>query len=89
MDWRWILSVGIAVAGLAIPLSAPAAEGDGAQNQAVDAAHKSLLAANGLYTRGLFKAAADQYTEFLEQNPNHAEATSARVRAGGLPVQAA
>jgi TolA-binding protein len=44
----------------------------------VDAATKKLMAANGLFTRGLFKLAAEQYTEFLSENASHPQATAAR-----------
>ena len=46
--------------------------------QPVDAAQKKLLAANGLFARQLYKLAADQYEEFLAENPRHAEAQVAR-----------
>ncbi|MDB5303727.1 MAG: Tetratricopeptide 2 repeat protein, partial [Phycisphaerales bacterium] len=48
------------------------------QSQEVDAATKKLMAAHGLFQRGLFKLAADGYREFLAQNPQHPEATNAR-----------
>jgi TolA-binding protein len=57
---------------------AQSADAPAAQNQPVDAAAKSLMAANGLFTRGLFKAAAESYADFLSQYPTHAQATSAR-----------
>lgn len=47
-------------------------------DQEVDAATKQLIAAHGLFERGLFKLAADDYLAFLEKNPKHAEATTAR-----------
>lgn len=48
------------------------------QQQQVDAATKKLLAANGLYSRSLYKLAADEYGGFLAQWPAHAQATAAR-----------
>jgi TolA-binding protein len=53
-------------------------EAQQAQDQQVDPATKSLLAANGLYSRGLYKLAAGEYEAFLGQNPQHAQATAAR-----------
>ncbi|MDB5356028.1 MAG: Tol-pal system protein YbgF [Phycisphaerales bacterium] len=50
----------------------------GPQSQDVDPATKKLMAAHGLFQRGLFKLAADGYKEFLAQNPQHPEATNAR-----------
>jgi len=44
----------------------------------VDAAGKKLAAAGGLFHQGLFKMAAETYSEFVERYPNHAEITSAR-----------
>jgi len=49
-----------------------------AQAQPVDAGTKKLMAANGLYSRGLYKLAADEYSEFLDQYPDHTKATAAR-----------
>ncbi|HWE92958.1 MAG TPA: tetratricopeptide repeat protein [Tepidisphaeraceae bacterium] len=52
--------------------------GSQAQSPEVDPATKKLMAAHGLFQRGLFKLAADGYKEFLTQNPQHPEATNAR-----------
>lgn len=49
-----------------------------AHAQPADAAAKKLLAANGLFSRQLYKLAADQYEEFLKDSPRHAEAPVAR-----------
>ena len=50
----------------------------GSREQQVDSATKKLLAANGLYTRGLYKLAADEYEGFLKDYASHAQATAAR-----------
>ena len=55
------------------PQDAPAAQG-----LEVDAGTKQLMAANGLFQRGLFKLAGDAYKDFLAQNPKHEQATAAR-----------
>src|SRR3954462_11725575 len=47
-------------------------------DQPVDPASKKLTAAHGLFQRSLFKLAATQYTEFLQQYPQHPEATTAK-----------
>jgi TolA-binding protein len=51
-------------------------------DQAVDPATKELIAANGLFGRGLFKLAADQYQDFLKQYPQNPNALSARYALG-------
>lgn len=49
-----------------------------ALGQEIDAATKKLAAANGLYQRQLYKLAADEYAAFLNDNPAHPQATTAR-----------
>ena len=68
---------GPALADPASPPQAPAG-----QTQEVDAAAKKLMAANGLFQRGLFKLAAQEYQDFLTQYPQHASATAARYALG-------
>ena len=81
-EWRRALGAGcVALALAAVPsfTLAQAADPPAAQNpQQVDPARKKLTAANGLFTRGLYKLAAQEYAEFLEQYPTHADATTAR-----------
>jgi len=82
-QWMWRLWVGgicISLAPVINPalLYAQDANNPSAQNQQVDPAAKKLIAANGLYSRGLFKLAASEYSEFLQQYPSHAQATAAR-----------
>src|SRR4051812_50175187 len=78
---RWIVLGAVVLAGGPIAAVAEGQEAQAAQQgqeQQVDPATKQLLAANGLYTRGLYKLAADEYQQFLSQNSNHAQATAAR-----------
>src|SRR5689334_8801931 len=51
----------------------------GAQDadQAADAAQKKLLAAQGLFGRGLFKLASQEYADFLSEFPTHPKRTAA------------
>src|SRR5258706_157966 len=42
-----------------------------------DAATKKLMAAHGLFQRGLFNLAAQQYADFLSDYPKHAQRTPA------------
>ena len=67
---------------IASPSGAPAQSNDpnspNPQQPPVDAATKQLMAANGLYARGLYKLAADEYGQFLGRYPTHAQATAAR-----------
>ena len=66
--------VGLAAFALATPVIAQTADNaPTGQSQPVDDAAKKLLAANGLYGRGLFKLAADEYAGFLDQFPSHAQ----------------
>ena len=79
-EWRRALSAGcvaLAFAGVPSPTFGQAAD-SGAADQQVDPAKKQLTAANGLFTRGLFKLAAQEYADFLEKYPTHADATTAR-----------
>lgn len=48
----------------------------------VDAAAKKLAAAHGLFQRGLYKLAGQEYADFLKDNPAHAEASTARYALG-------
>lgn len=47
-----------------------------------DAAQKKLLAASGLFNRGMFRLAATNYQDFLQQFPAHPDTTSARYALG-------
>jgi FimV-like protein len=49
-----------------------------AQTPGAEAGTKKLLAANGLYQRQLYKLAAEQYADFLKENPGHREARAAK-----------
>ncbi|HEX4123194.1 MAG TPA: tetratricopeptide repeat protein [Tepidisphaeraceae bacterium] len=74
----------LAVAGM-FALSIPAltlADAPAAADQPVDPAAKQLTAANGLYDRGLFKLAADQYQAFLQQYPKNLNALAAHYALG-------
>lgn len=55
---------------------APAANEQKAPEE-IDAATKKLMAAQGLYQRGLYKLAAQEYADFLSENPKHAQRTAA------------
>jgi len=81
-EWRRSVGLGcLALSAVAVSSSysaAQTAEPPPEQNQQVDAAAKRLMAANGLFNRGLFKQAAQEYDEFLAQYPTHAQATAAR-----------
>src|SRR5687767_1994617 len=57
---------------------AAAAERPRESQQQVEPATKKLLAAHGLYQRGLFKLAAPEYQAFLAEFPGNAEATTAQ-----------
>ena len=75
--WAWfIFLVVISVAAAAV--SAQEAADPDKPPQQVDPATKKLLAAHGLYQRGLFKLAAPEFEEFLRDNPTHADTTTAR-----------
>ena len=47
-----------------------------------DAATKLLYSANGLFNRGLYELAAEEYQKFLKAHPNHAGADQARYALG-------
>lgn len=47
-----------------------------------DAARKLLLKAGGLFSRQYYKQAADDYAAFVQQFPNHPQATAARFALG-------
>src|SRR5947207_13828192 len=49
-----------------------------AQTPGADPGTKKLLAANGLFQRQLYKLAAEQYTDFLKEHPEHREARAAK-----------
>src|SRR5579859_7424614 len=81
-EWRRALGAGCAAlvlaalptftfAQAAVPVGAP-------DQQQVDPARKKLTAANGLFARGLYKLAAQEYADFLDQNPTSPDATTAR-----------
>ena len=53
-------------------------ESDPAAEQQVDPATKKLLAAHGLFQRGLFKLAAPEYEVFLRDSADHPDANTAR-----------
>jgi TolA-binding protein len=57
---------------------AEAAPGQATPASDVDAGGKLLLKASGLFNRGMFKPAAQDYETFLKQYPAHTDATSAR-----------
>ena len=87
IEWRRCAGaccLALAIAGvssfsLAASDDAPAENTQPAEKAApVDPATKKLMAANGLYTRGLFKLAAEEYAGFLSENPDHPKAADAR-----------
>lgn len=45
---------------------------------AVDGAGKKLMAAGGLFDRGLYDLAQQEYAEFIKEYPNHSEVLAAR-----------
>ncbi len=65
----WVLVFTILIAG-----TLPAV----AQQPKSDPATKQLMAANGLFRRGLFKLAAQEYAGFLQKYPSYSEAPAAR-----------
>ena len=80
-----------AVAGLAVFMcpalmspvrSAPADGGEQKAAEEVDGPTKKLMAAQGLYQRGLFKLAAQEYADFLGENPKHPQRTAALYALG-------
>jgi TolA-binding protein len=87
-DWRWRV-VGLCgilaggwwfSAGAARAQDAPdSAKSDAADKAGatVDAAAKQLMAANGLYARGLFQLASQEYAGFLRENLDHPQRLAA------------
>ena len=80
---RWGRAAVVLICALNCPGSAGAAQDESARDaqnapQQVDAATKKLLAAHGLYQRGLFKLAAPEYEAFLAEHAGHPESTTAR-----------
>ncbi len=76
---RAALSLGaIGCAGHSIALGQAAAPGQATPASDVDAGGKLLLKASGLFNRGMFKPAAQDYETFLKQYPAHTDVTSAR-----------
>src|SRR5215213_2111781 len=71
-EWRAVRRA-LLTAPLAVAQDKPAAAAE-----QVDPATKKLTAAHGLFQRSLLKLAATQYTEFLQQYPQHADATTAK-----------
>ena len=59
-------------------LAQPRPPANAAADAGTDAAQKLLLQAAGRFSRGLFRPAAADYQQFLQQFPKHPEATSAR-----------
>ena len=80
---------GLAVAATLWHPPAVQAQGDaaGEERVEVDAAGKRLLAASGLYRRGRFEAAVEEYGAFLEQYPKHEQAAAARYGKGAAHFQ--
>jgi TolA-binding protein len=67
----------LAILGIGCPsLAEPAPNGDD-QSGEVDAATKQLIAAHGLFQRGLFSHAAQAYADFLSDHPDHPQRTAA------------
>ena len=64
----WLRMLAFAAAGLSPLLAQPA-----------DPAADLYFSANGLYNRGLYSLASDQYKEFAAKFPNHEKAVSARL----------
>lgn len=78
--WAWLMLVGLGALVLSTaPLSGQDSDADEkSQAQQVDPATKKLLAAHGLFQRGLFKLAAPEYESFLNDHADHPDATTAR-----------
>jgi TolA-binding protein len=73
-----VLVCSILFISIALPARAEAAAAnDQKPAEEVDAATKKLMAAQGLYQRGLFKLAAQEYADFLSENPKHPQRTAA------------
>jgi TolA-binding protein len=80
----WLSAIACAALPLAIPAAAASADppAQPAGDAPVDPAAKQLTAANGLFQRGLFKLAADQYQAFLQQYPQNPNVLSAQYALG-------
>lgn len=79
--WASSLLLGVVAVVLSMALSAGAqdrAADEKPRPQQVDPATKKLLAAHGLFQRGLFKLAAPEYESFLKDHADHPDATTAR-----------
>ena len=68
----WVVWLFVSVLFVSAAPTAPA------QQKKADAATKQLMAANGLFRRGLFELAAQDYSGFLTKYPGHAESGTAR-----------
>ena len=85
MDWRGSLGVCLlSCATFAAPSWCIAQDSTppNGQQQQVDPAKKKRMAADGLYTRGLFKLAAQEYAELLDQYPTSPDAITGRYLLG-------
>lgn len=71
----------IALAPLAATAQDKQADSPGKQEE-VDPATKHLIGAHGLYGKGLFKLAAEEYASFLKKYPEHKDATTATYAMG-------
>ena len=76
--WAWVVFLTVVSIAAAAVSAQEAAEAEQSPPQQVDPATKKLLAAHGLYQRGLFKLAAPEFEEFLRDNPKHADTATAR-----------
>jgi TolA-binding protein len=77
--WTALVSISLIAPATAVRAAEPAADNPTREKpvEEVDAGTKKLLAAQGLYQRGLFKLAAQEYADFLSENPGHAQRTAA------------
>jgi TolA-binding protein len=87
-DWRWRV-VGLCAVfagGWWVPAGAARAQDAADPGNAeavdkgdatVDPAAKQLMAANGLYARGLFQLASQEYARFLSEHPDHPQRSAA------------
>jgi TolA-binding protein len=76
------LTTAAGVALAAEPTASTDSSRDAKATDEVDAGTKKLLAAQGLYQRGLYKLAAQEYADFLSENPHHAQRTAALYALG-------
>src|SRR4051812_6092097 len=71
----------LVIAALAAPLALTARSEDTPPAtqpaDTADAATKQLIAAHGLFQRGLFRLAAQGYADFLSEHPDHPQRTAA------------